>query len=101
MASRKNGLADEATLGELDRKGMAIYDRLRDQLEADSINRYVAIHVGSDDFVVANSAIDAIRALLKVHPPDGQVFVRRIGGEPEYDLAARILAGELMAGARK
>jgi hypothetical protein len=101
MPSNKSGLADQATLDELDKKGMAIYDRLKDQLEAESLNRCAAIHVGTGEFSVASSAIEAMRSLLRIHGPDGQLFVRKIGDEPEYDLAARILAGELVAGAQK
>src|SRR5258708_4906181 len=97
----KNGLVDEATLRELGRKGLAIYDRLKAQIEAEHWNEFVAIHVGSEDFAIGKSAGKASREILKTHPPDGQVFIRKIGDEPEYELAARILAGEMMAGTRK
>jgi hypothetical protein len=74
--------------------GKALYDRMRPELEATADGQYVAIHVDSGDFRVADSTAKATRALLEQHPIDGRIFIRKIGDEPEYGLAARLLAGE-------
>ena len=90
------------TLSELSRRGLAIYDeKLRAVLEPELNNRYVAIHVPTADFVVGRSSGDAMREMMKRRPADGQLVIRRIGPEPDYGMAARALAGDLLADARK
>ena len=80
---------------EVARLGQDLYEsRIRGLVEADHIGRYIAIHVDTGDYVVARTTAEATRTLLKTHPRDGRIFLRRIGDEPEYELAARILAGE-------
>jgi len=39
----------------------------------------------------------ATRELLKTHVPDGRIYLRKIGTEPEYALAARLLASDMQA----
>jgi hypothetical protein len=80
---------------------LEIYDsKLKTLLEPKHDNEYVAIHVDSGDHTVARSTGDAMRAIRKIHP-EGQLLLRKIGSEPEYGLAARLLAGEMMADRRK
>lgn len=94
-------MADDA-LSDLSRRGLAIYDaKLRAILEPEQNNRYVAIHVPTADYAVGPSSGDAMRAMLQRRPADGQLVIRRIGPEPDYGLAARALAGELLADSRK
>ncbi len=79
-------------------RGLAIYDeKLKPILEPDFDNKYVAIHVETEDYEVANSSGDAMRAIRK-RRPEGFLLKMRIGNEPEWGLAGRILAGELAAG---
>jgi len=54
--------------------------------------QFVAIHVDTGDYVIAPSSSAALRALRATHPPDGRIFIRRIGDEPDYELSMRILA---------
>ncbi len=85
-------------LSDLARRGLAIYDeQLRPLLEPKHNNQYVAIHVPTADFAVARSSGDAMRDVLRRHAPDGQLVVRKVGPEPDYGLAARVLAGEMLA----
>ncbi len=94
-------MADD-TLTELSRRGLAIYEeKLKAGLEPDQNGQFVAIHVPTGDYAVGRSSADATRQLLKAHPPDGQLVIRKIGPEPEYGLAARYLAGEMLAAQRK
>ncbi len=89
-------------LNELSRRGLAIYEtKLKALLEPEQNNKFVAIHVDSEDYAVARSSGDAMRAILKRHEADGRLVIRKIGSEPEYGLAARILAGEMMATHKK
>ena len=78
--------------------GLAIYeDKLKPILEPALDNKYVAIHVDSEDYEVADSSGDAMRGMRK-RRSEGRLLMRRIGNEPEWGLAGRILAGELAAG---
>ena len=82
----------------LSKKGLAIYDeKLKPILEPEFDKKYVAIHVDTEDYEVANSSGDAMRAMRK-RQPEGFLLMMRIGNEPEWGLAGRILAGELAAG---
>ncbi len=93
---------NESELTELSRQGLAIYDaKLKALLEPAQNNQFVAIHVDTEDYALGRSSSAATQALLKRHPIDGRLVVRKIGPEPEYGLAARLLAGEMMAGGRK
>jgi hypothetical protein len=83
----------EEMLEELSTLGSRIYDgRLKAVLEPVHDGEFVAIHVDSGDFEVAKTSGIATRALLKRFPIDGRLFIRKIGNEPEYSLAARLLA---------
>jgi hypothetical protein len=90
-----------AALEELSRMGSAIYDdRLRAILEPDCNGKFVAIHVDSGDYTVGRSSGETMRAMHKLHA-DSRLLVMKIGPEPEYGLAARILAAEMMEGRQK
>ena len=81
-------------------RGLAIYEeKLKLILEPEFDNKYVAIHVDTGDYEVANSSGDAMRAMRK-RRSEGRLVIMRIGNEPEWGLAARILAGQ-MAGQTK
>jgi hypothetical protein len=82
--------ADEL-VDELGERGSAIYDaRLKPLLEPAFERQFVAIHLDSGDYEVARSSGDAMRAIRKKHPRDGKLFIRKIGDEPEYQLAGRL-----------
>lgn len=88
----------ESAFEELGQRGLAIYDKkLKSLLEPQDNNRFVAIHVDTADYATARFPGAAVRILLDRHAPDGHIVVRRIGPEPEHDLAARILAGAMRA----
>lgn len=92
---QENEAAGGTEMTELTRRGLALYDgKLKGLLEPDHNNEFVAIHVDSEDYAVARSSGDAMRAMPARHPMDGRLVIRRIGPEPEYGLAARILSGE-------
>jgi hypothetical protein len=92
-----NGLVSQDMLDELHAKGSAVYERLRQSLESEHWNRFVAIHVDSGDYAVGKTAGEASRRLRALRQPDGRMFLRKIGNEPEYELSARILDGEMEA----
>lgn len=99
MAFNASENAGGFELTDLSRLGLAIYDQnLKSLLEPEYDNQFVAIHVDSGDYEVAKSSGNAMRAILARHPIDGRLVIRKIGSEPEYGLAARILVGEMMAG---
>jgi hypothetical protein len=84
------------------RTGAEMYNtRLKALLEPEHNNEYVAVHVGSGDYYIARTATAAIRKLGEQHPSDGLMFVRKIGDEPEYGLAARLSGKDTAFGANK
>ena len=94
-------LPDAEELSEMTRRGMAIYDgKLKERLEPAHNNEFIAIHLDSEDYTLGRSTADAMRAMRSMHP-DGQLVLMKIGSEPEYGLAARLMAGELRAGRAK
>jgi len=84
----------------LTNRGLAIYEeKLKPILEPDFDKKYVAIHVDTEDYTVADSSGDVMRAMRK-RRGEGRLVIMRIGNEPEWGLAARLLAGQ-MAGQTK
>lgn len=75
-------------------KGSAIYEQLRPSFEPILDGQFVAIHIQSGDYATAQSTASAMRAIRKLHN-GGPLFLRKIGSEPEYGLAARLLEGEM------
>src|SRR5437763_118671 len=94
--SDQSPLVSEAVLAELTERGQAIYDKLKSQLEPEHNNRYVAIHVDTEDYAIGRNYSTALREILKRHPVDGRLFGRRIGSKPDYSLAARVLTSEMI-----
>ena len=85
-------------LSGLPKRGLAIHDeQLKSILEPDQNNRYVAIHVPTSDYADGRSSGDAMREILKRQSVDGQLVMRKIGPEPNYGMASRVLQGELLA----
>lgn len=85
--------ADEVT-----ERGETIYqNRLRSIFEPSSSGQFIAVHVDTGDYVVAKSTAAAVRSLRRNHPADGRIYLRIIGDEPEYGLAARLWSGEMIA----
>ena len=84
---------DEAT-----RRGLALYEtRLKPLLEPMQNGQVVAIHPDSEDYVVAPTSGDAMRAMYQRHP-EGQVLLHLIGtASADSGLAARILGTRLLA----
>lgn len=77
-------------LNELKTLGDAMYARLRAELEKQHSGKFVAIHVDSGDFAIGDTSGNAGRALLKQHPIDGRIHIRRTSREPDSGLAARL-----------
>lgn len=92
--------AEAAARSEIAQRGRALYEtKLKPLLEPTYNNGFVAIHPDSGEYAVANSSGNAMRALRKSQP-EGRLYLTKIGPEPEYGLAARILASDMMAGGR-
>lgn len=90
--------ADE--VDELTQRGLAIYNhKLKAVLEPEYNNQFIAIHADSEDYTIADSTGNAMRAMRKIHAT-GRLLLMKIGPEPEYGLAARILASDMIAGSR-
>jgi hypothetical protein len=82
-------------------RGLAIYEeKLKPLLEPAYNNQFIAIHVESGDYRINRYSGGAMRAAREVHPEGGLVILR-IGPEPEWGLAARLLAGQMAAGQQK
>lgn len=100
-ASAPHPLMTEKELEEISVRGQAIYEaRLKSLLEPTYNNRFVAIHLDTETYAVGRSTGEAMRMLRRTHP-EGQLFLMKIGSEPEYGLAARILSGEMISGTQK
>ena len=84
---------DEAT-----RRGLALYEtRLKPLLEPSHNGQVVAIHPDSEDYLVAATSGDAMRAMYARHP-EGQVLLHIIGTvSADSGLAARMLGTRLLA----
>jgi hypothetical protein len=81
-------------------RGRAIYnDSLKHLLEPTHDGQAIAIHVDSGDYAIASTVGNAMRAMRAKHS-SGPLFLRRIGSEPEYGLAARLF-GSSISGRRK
>lgn len=77
-------------------RGAALYDeRLQFDLEPNANGKYVAIHVDTGDYEIADWSGDAMRAMRTRHKK-GLLFVRVIGPptERERRMAARLLAAQ-------
>jgi hypothetical protein len=77
-------------LPEVSQRGEQWFHRLEAMLARDhSARDFVAIEVTSGEYAVARSTREAMKTLYKRYP-QGQLFLRRIGDEPEAALAARL-----------
>jgi hypothetical protein len=77
-------------LPEVSARGETWFRQLEATLNRDfSPSDYVAIEIVSGEYAVARSTSQAMRTLYRRHPA-AQLFLRRIGTEPEPELAARI-----------
>ena len=77
---------------QLTEKALALYKhRYQATLEREHNGEVVAIHVGSEDFAVGRSAHQAVQQ-LRTRQPKGRLVILTIGTEPDYALAARLLA---------
>jgi hypothetical protein len=88
-------LVSDADREDVAQRGAALYEALREKLEPEFDRKFVAIHVDSGDYEIARSTSEAMRAILARWPADGRLYMRKIGNEPEWGLAARILASEM------
>lgn len=91
----------QALLVDISSRGESIYSGLKPLLEPASDRKFVAIHVDSGDYEVAKTAGEAARVIRKRQPLDGRLYVRKIGEEPDFGLAARIVASEMNAQAQE
>ena len=92
---------DLEPMSELSLRGMKIYEnKLRPLLEPEHSGEFVAIHVPSEDYTIGRYSGDATREILKIHPPDGQLVILKIGPEPD-SLVSRYLAGQALAARRR
>lgn len=63
---------------EVARKGKAIYEKIREKMEAEHKGEVVAIEVESGDYFLGKSALDAVKRGREKHP-DGLYYAIRIG----------------------
>lgn len=91
----------EAEADLLSERGLAIYEnKLKPLLEPLHDNEFVSIHVETEDYALGTSSGDAMRTIRRRHP-QGWLVMLKIGGEPEWGLAARLLVGQMMTGQQK
>ena len=85
-------MTQELPLSDVGTKGNEWFGRLEPVLLSEHSPRdFVAIDVLTGEFAVARSTGDALRSLRR-RLPGTQLFLRRIGDEPEPELAARLFA---------
>jgi len=63
---------------EFARKGEAVYERLKEQIEREHYGKFIAIEPESGDYEIADRVIDAFLRLKERHP-DKLLYGRRIG----------------------
>jgi len=90
-------LVSEAALDDLSWRGQNLYETLKAQIEPDYDRQFIAIHVDAGDYAISRTSGDAMRAMRQRHQADGRLYIRKIGSEPEYGLAARILESDMIA----
>ena len=77
----------------LTEQALALYEaKYRVLLEPVHNGEVVAIHVDSEDYALGRTSHQAVQ-LLRVRQPKGRLVILTIGAEPDYALAARLLAG--------
>ena len=85
------GWKDREDYNDLTRRGLAVYEaKLKARLEPEHNNQFIAIEPDTEEYAVADSTGNAMRAMHKTHPTK-PVLLMKIGPEPEYGLAARFL----------
>src|SRR5689334_6593294 len=98
MSDYENRLSRTLTQEEHDEirlLGDPLFERLRVLVGPGHERDYIAIHIDTGEYAVAPSSFEATTAVLAGRKPDGRLYIRRISDEPNYSLAARILAGEM------
>src|SRR5437016_1711346 len=91
-------IKDWLSLEEVSRRGNARYEELRERVEAEHWNRYIAIDAETGDYAIADRSGAAMR-LMHAKYPEGQSYLRKIGDEPEPGLAERIFGAGPLSGA--
>jgi len=85
----------------LSQRGQALYEtRFKPLLEPAYNGQFVAIHVDSEQYAVGKSSGAAMRA-MRQRQPEERLVTLKIGPEPQWGLAARLLAGQMIAGQQK
>ena len=85
----------------LSERGLAVYEnKLKPVLEPLYRNQFISIHVETEDYALGTSSGDALRTIRQRHP-QGWLVTLKIGNEPEWGLAARLLVGQMMTGQQK
>ena len=87
------------SLDEVSRCGRERFEKLRRQIEAEHWNRYIAIDVETGDFELADRRGAAWRVLNERYP-EGHFYLRKVGADPEPELAARLFGGGSRGGAK-
>ncbi len=91
----------EEEAASLSERGLAIYEnKLKPVLEPLHDNEFISLHVETEDYALGTSSGDALRAIRRRHP-QGWLVTLKIGGEPEWGLAARLLVRQMMTGQQK
>ena len=86
---------------DMTRRALALYEsKLKAKLEPEHNNQFIAIEPDSEAYAIADSSGNAMRAMHKTYP-DKPVLLMKIGPEPEYDLAIRILGAQALAKVRQ
>lgn len=97
-ASQRPESGQSLDLDEATRRALALYEaKLKAVLEPLHNGEFVAIHPDSEEYSVASTSGDAMRAMFQLHP-EGQVLLHLIGPAPaDSGLAARMLGTRLLA----
>jgi hypothetical protein len=71
------------------RRGAALYEQLRPQIETGNVGRIVALDVDSGSYEIAVDTLTASQQLL-AHHPDAQIWCVRIGYPAVHHFGPRV-----------
>lgn len=94
------GWKDREDYNDLTRRGLAVYEaKLKARLEPAHNNEFIAIEPNTEEYAIADSTGNAMRAIRK-RQVVGPLLLMKIGPEPEYGLIARFLAADMLMGSQ-
>lgn len=86
--SKSQQVQDPLDVQEISKKGQQILEALPEHVRRDHEGKFVAIEVGSEDYFIGDTAIEATRKAQAEHP-NRVFFLGRIGYRTAYTFKGR------------